>query len=400
MKPGVSAILSLGGGAHKPGWLDEAGLTRRPRAQGGRKSILRLILRIRLLRPSFKIAFGALVAEVADRGLRVRRVNFGFQVSGKPNFFILGAPKCGTTSVAHWLNGHPEIFMSPEKEPHFFNTDDKQLITTLDAYENLFQGACSRHRAVGEASVWYLSSAEAVPNILLYQPEARFIVMIRNPVEMAPALHAEMLLSGHENVDDFSTAWALQTERLHGRRLPALCWARRRLLYGEICSLGRQFQRLLSLAPGNRVLPVLLDDIVENPRREYLRVLDFLKVVDDGRVQFPIMNRARKPRWPRFARMLFVFTELKGRTGINFNLRLSAKLHAANIVDASRPALSPEMRAALQVHFAADIALLERLLNRDLGHWLEPAQPIASGDDLSELARATAKARDPDIAYA
>jgi hypothetical protein len=321
-------------------------------------------------------------------------------VSRKPNFFILGAPKCGTTSLAHWLKGHPETFMSPEKEPHFFNTDDKQLVTTLDAYENLFRAASSRHRAVGEASVWYLSSSEAIPNILLYQPEARFIVMLRNPVEMAPALHAEMVLSGHEGVGDFGTAWALQTERLHGRRLPALCWARRRLIYGEICSLGRQLQRLLSLAPQSRVLPILLDDIVDSPRREYLRVLDFLKVADDGRVQFPIMNSARKPRWPRFARMLFVFTELKGRTGINFNLRLSAKLHAANIVESPRPILSPEMRAALQVHFAADIALLERLLNRNLGHWLEAARPITSGEDLSEQARETPKVRDPDIAYA
>jgi hypothetical protein len=92
--------------------------------------------------------------------------------------------------------------------------------------------------------------------------------------------------------------------------------------------------------------------------------------------------------------MLFVFAELKGRTGINFNLRLSAKLHAANIVEASRPAPSPEMRAALQAYFAADIALLERLLNRDLGHWLEPPHP------LSERARAASKVPDPDIAHA
>ena len=85
------------------------------------------------------------------------------------------------------------------KEPHYFNTDDQQCVATLGDYELLFVDATDQHIAVGEASVWYLSSTEAVRNILRYQPEARFIVMVRNPVEMAPALPAEMLLSGHES---------------------------------------------------------------------------------------------------------------------------------------------------------------------------------------------------------
>jgi hypothetical protein len=107
----------------------------------------------------------------------------------KPNFFIIGAAKCGTTSLSVWLGGHPQIFMSSMKEPHFFNNDDRQAIRTLDDYEALFWSATEEHIAIGEASVWYLSSADAVPAILQYQPEAKFIVMLRNPVEMAPALH-------------------------------------------------------------------------------------------------------------------------------------------------------------------------------------------------------------------
>ena len=92
----------------------------------------------------------------------------GFEVTAvrKPNFFIIGAPKCGTTSLATWLSGHPNVFMSAVKEPHFFNTDDRRFISTLEAYENLFRAASSDHCAVGEASVWYLSSTEAVRNIL------------------------------------------------------------------------------------------------------------------------------------------------------------------------------------------------------------------------------------------
>jgi len=117
-----------------------------------------------------------------------------------------------------WLSEHPHIFMSPMKEPHFFNGDDRQAVGTLDRYEALFCSAREEHLAVGEASVWYLSSAEAVPAILRYQPEAKFVVMIRNPIEMAPSLHGEMVLSGHECEWRFSTAWTLQDERRQGGR--------------------------------------------------------------------------------------------------------------------------------------------------------------------------------------
>ncbi len=93
--------------------------------------------------------------------------------------------------------------MPEVKEPHFFNTDERQGVESLPAYESLFDKAGPRHVAVGEASVWYLYSSVAVASILRYRPDARFIVMLRNPVEMAPALHAEMLLGGHESVRDF-----------------------------------------------------------------------------------------------------------------------------------------------------------------------------------------------------
>jgi hypothetical protein len=86
----------------------------------------------------------------------------------KPTFFIIGAPKCGTTSLAAWLGTHPDAFMSPTKEPDFFNTDDRQGVTSLSEYEELFREARNNHIAVGEASVWYLSSSHAVHNILDY----------------------------------------------------------------------------------------------------------------------------------------------------------------------------------------------------------------------------------------
>jgi hypothetical protein len=287
----------------------------------------------------------------------------------KPTFFIIGAPKCGTTSLARWLSRHPQILIPEIKEPHFFNTDDRRSINSLDGYEKLFSESGGRRRCVGEASVWYLSSATAVPNILRYQPQARFIVMVRDPVEMAPALHGEMVISGHENVCDFATAWSLQEERRLGRRLPPLSWAKRRFLYGDICKLGLQIERLFSLVPRDRVMVICLDELADGPRAAYLRVLRFLGVEDDGRTDFPAYNKARKTRWPLATRLLFLALQIKNRLGLDLRLNLWNSFSAANLMESSRDGLSPEMTVALRKYFAADVALLGRLIDRDLSHW-------------------------------
>src|SRR6056297_204893 len=96
----------------------------------------------------------------------------------KPNFFIIGAPKCGTTSMARYLGEHPDIFFSDPKEPNFFNTDfsEKIRITTeIKEYLKLFQGA-DKYRRVGEGTVWYFFSKEAILYILKFNPEAKFIL--------------------------------------------------------------------------------------------------------------------------------------------------------------------------------------------------------------------------------
>jgi Sulfotransferase domain len=287
----------------------------------------------------------------------------------KPNFFILGAPKCGTTSLATWLGEHPNVFMSSYKEPHFFNTDDKRVVDSIDYYQSFFRGAGLQHRAIGEASVWYLSSTEAVRGILGFESEARFIVMLRSPVEMAPALHAEMLFTGMEDERDFATAWQLQAARRAGHKLPSSCSVPRRLFYADACSLGSQFERLLGMVPAHRVMPILLDDLRQNPRREYLRVLQFLEVIDDGRSDFAVKNAAKVRRWPFLVQLSRGVAAVRGRLGVRRGLGLWRRLDGMNRLDQRRQPLSPEFERTLKRYFAADVARLGRLLNRDLECW-------------------------------
>jgi hypothetical protein len=294
----------------------------------------------------------------------------------KPNFFIIGAPKCGTTSLWVWLDEHPQIFMSPIKEPHFFNSDDQQAITTLYQYQALFSGATEEHIAVGEASVWYLSSAKAVPAILRYQPEAKLIVMLRNPIEMAPALHGEMLLSGLEYEHEFPIAWSLQEKRRHGQQIRA-SWARRRFMYGEVCSLGMQLERLYKIVPSYRILTIILDDIRTDPRSEYLRVLKFLGVADDGRRDFPVYNPANGLRYPWIQRVASPILRLKYRLGVSGGLGLWTRVVNLMRVERPRKPLAPEMISVLNEYFSKDVELLGQLLGRDLRCWLSVSrEPI------------------------
>lgn len=295
-----------------------------------------------------------------------------------PNFFIIGAPKCGTTSLAAWLSEHPNIYISPWKEPRYFDRDLKtRARISWDAYSALFENATGEHIAVGEATVWYLYSAEAVPNIERELGNCRYIVMVRNPVEMAYALHEQLTLNGAEHIRDFKRAWEMSPLRRQGRGFRPLFISEPKLLdYQEVCSLGKQLERLYTVVPRERVLVLVIDDLREDARREYLRVLDFLGVPDDGRTDFALRNPAKRVRSTFIQE--FITIGMKLEVVLKSRLRIAPtvsqiwwRMNAWNKVPRPRPPMSPEMRQVLVSYFAQDVQKLSVLLNRDLSHWIQ-----------------------------
>lgn len=289
----------------------------------------------------------------------------------KPDFFILGAPKCGTTSLDAWLKSHPRIF-TPAKEPNYFNTKGFGM-TSLSQYEALFAGATDRHLAVGETSPKYLRCPDAVANILRYNPRARFIVMVRNPVDMAYSWHAQQLRNDNENMRDFEAAWNLQDERRAGRRIPRFCYDAANLLYGEVCSLGGQLQRVYEQVPAGRVHVVVFDDLKADAAGVYRSVLRFLRVPEDHRPVFEAHNPARVPRL-RYLNRILVDAPLRLKTALgirgSFNFyKWISKLRQLNTRIDHRPPLPQRLRHSLAEYFHDDVQLLGRLTGRDLSHW-------------------------------
>lgn len=297
----------------------------------------------------------------------------------KPNFFVIGAPKCGTTSLATWLSEHPNIYFSKFKEPSFFNTDRKFMGRfSLQEYEAMFQEAGSDHIAVGEGSTQYLMSSVAVKAILEYAENPRFIVCLRDPVEMVLSMYGQLRKMGIENAKDFETAWRLQKERARGKSIPVL--SRNvdpvALQYRRKCMLGEQVGRLFRTVDRGAVLVLLLEDMRENARREYARVLSFLEVEDDGRDDFPVYNPAQHMPM-RFSQTLQMATQLKRIFRIRRRFGLLHPFEKRLKKVGGKPAISESLRRELVLCFREDVLLLQELIGRDLSHW----QPLRMKGD-------------------
>lgn len=299
----------------------------------------------------------------------------------RPNFFIIGAPKCGTTAMSEYLRTHPSVFMSPQKEPHFFSTDVlRSNFRTLEEYLGLFAEAGSEP-VIAEASTSYIHSDEALGKLHGFNPEARLLVMLRRPTDLVYAYHGTALVTGEESEWNFERAWSLQLRRAAGESLPPGTLANC-LRYRWIGSLGSQVAKVLETFPRERVHFILFEDFVRDTRSEYLRLLEFLGIPDDGRVDFAKANEssqfrfrtlARAPRYVRAAGGPY-YRRVKKRLGLRWNLAglIVKPFDRFNKVTRPRPPLRPEFRQHLDEVFRDEVVKLEKILGRDLSAWRIP----------------------------
>lgn len=301
-------------------------------------------------------------------------------MSKDPNFFIVGAPKCGTTALATYLQSHPAVFMASPKEPHFFAHDFpiyKTELPDLDSYLALFAGAKPIHRRIGEASVWYLYSTMAAEAIRDFDPDALIIAMVRNPVDLVSSLHAQLLWSLDEDETDLKSAWELQAERASGQRIPERCRESAFLQYGEVGKLGRQLARYYDLFPTSQIMTIVFDEFASWPEQIYTDVLSFLGLAPDNRSEFPRVNVRKQHRFQLAARaiqrppvtLVKLYKAMKQTFGIK-GIALQKSLVRLNSKDDTAPAIEPEFRRTLVTHFSEDVRKLESLVGKDLTRWL------------------------------
>jgi hypothetical protein len=280
----------------------------------------------------------------------------------KPNFFIVGAPRCGTTSMYTYLRQHPEIYVSAHKEPHFFGSDLTPLpgaIREPELYGELFAGAGDRSR-VGEASVWYLSSTKAASEIRSFAPDARILILLRAPHRMLESLHGLFLRTGNEDLPTLEKALAAEPERRLGHRIPPGAYLPEALLYTDIARYAAQVERYLDAFGRENVHCIVFDDMVRDTAAVYRQALEFLGV--DPGFEAELDPRRANERVRMMAIRQLARTPPEVRRRIQFK---DMRLHES----APRIPLPAELAARLRELFATDVARLGALLDRNLTAW-------------------------------
>ncbi len=300
-----------------------------------------------------------------------------------PDFFVAGVPKAGTTALHSALARHPSLYMSPVKEPKFFLTDGpppaeggpgdlktyREHVWRRTAYEALFDGARAGH-IKGESTPFYLFSRDAQVRIKALIPDAKLIVVLRDPVERAHSNWAHMWSAGLDPSGDFLDACASEQQRI------AAGWADF-WRYTGLSMYGEQLRHLYTVFPRERVLVFRYRALLADPVPVLDRVCSFLGVRTGLLTEVPRENVTAQPH--ATARHSVVSAARRASTTLSALLpgHLGAKMtdQLENILQqdaAPRRPLTWEQREALVPVFKADIALLEDITGEDFSDWLQP----------------------------
>lgn len=310
---------------------------------------------------------------------------------------IVGAPRCGTTTLARLLESHPEVSFSNVKEPHYFalfdlnNLDDHELKETVrgEYLARYFPDIDPDSTVMAEGSVSYLYAPERLLPLLRLWPDAKFIIAVRDPLQQLPSYHQRLLHQGDETVEDFEKAWRLNEERRAGRRVPRTCLDARQLQYDEAARFGKHVGHFFDIVGRDRCHVVVFDDLKSDPAKAYKGMLDFLGLrrapMPEG--WNPRPARGAKIKWlqrllkrPPIARSILAGEKFRKRVAAkpqrdpSWPLRTIMSVRRA-LLQWNRTApppirLSPSFVQEIRETLRDDVANLSGLLNRDLSHWL------------------------------
>lgn len=274
--------------------------------------------------------------------------------------------------------------MSEVKETNYFATDfphlQKVTYQSVEDYHLLFRNASSKHMIAGEASPFYMFSKVAFENMKAYEPNAKVILVLRNPVDFIQSYHQLNLSLLREDVTDLGQAWDLYDVRKQGKHIPPSARQPELVYYQEMGCFAKHVRHLYAIFPQEQIRIYLFDELVTSPKNVYEDILSFIGIPSDGRVDFPRVNAGFVVKSSLMAKILhppqFIYKPFMNLIGLfgpkmmkNIFL-LYDRLEHLNTSESKRQKLPPELRARMLAYFRPDIEQLARLLQRDLSHWL------------------------------
>ena len=274
-----------------------------------------------------------------------------------PTFLIVGSAKAGTTSVYHYLEQHPQVYMSPVKEPQYFSLTGQGrpkgaamigVTPTQEKYLELFKGV-SDQKAVGEASTAYLLSPTAAKRIAEAIPDVKIIIILRNPADRA---FSGYLMQLRNATDNGRVEEAFDSDKKYVRHS----------FYYENIS------RYIEYFPREQIGFFLFEELRKNPDQVMRRVYRFLGVDDNFQAEIQQHNQAWVPKY----RLL---------NSVRERLLRSEKLRKAlqdtaikrwfrRLTRVEPPRMTDEIYQRLIAYYREDIEKTQRLTGLDLSSWL------------------------------
>jgi hypothetical protein len=296
-----------------------------------------------------------------------------------PNFLIVGAAKSGTTSIAKYLAFHPQVYMAgvdinlPElkMEPSYFCSS--YGVSNRLQYQELFKQSSGKI-AVGESSHSYLTSPESAEWIRRDIPDAKIIIILRDPISRAFSLYNWMRFYGYEWAFPFSKAIVEEEKRYDSRwfRFHAPIYFRN-YFYLKTGLYYEQVLKYLKVFSREKVLILLFDDLVSDYRKIIIKIANFLEIDNEFPVDPHIYNTTNGCLKLEWLNSLFAYGSFLKNKVTPFHLPIISSLRYKylhlNISEESRYELG-DYREKLKPFFKEDLEKLSNLIVEDCAKWV------------------------------
>lgn len=273
-----------------------------------------------------------------------------FSQINAPNFFILGAGRCGSTGLHNLLRQHPDIFMTDPKEPTFFCKPFQVIKNPIDYFE-LYEAAS--HEAIrGEASHAYLSHPATAKVLRALFPDAKMLITLRNPADRAYSMYHWMRRFGWEHYRTFEAALAAEEKRRNSKRFMKNCPQYfYNYLYFRASLYGEQLQRYFELFPRDQFHIIKFEEYIVDPVSYLKKIFQFLGVDPDfsPKLNVPRNDGSFTARFP--GAHYYITTQMRGL----WKVRKASKTLLKKVNKTKTQPLSKETRNMFLDRCASDL---------------------------------------------
>ena len=299
-----------------------------------------------------------------------------------PNTFIIGFPKCGTTALSNFLGQHPEVYFSPEKETSVYQNSVQRRKISYEKYLTMFEPAdLSKHKVIAEGGIRNICTETGISEILRSKPNAKFIVMIRNPLQASISHFLQN--SGIEVAKNFEEQWKKNMKDPERKDLNKT----HNIFQGRPASLYLYYdkiKRLYDITKFKNVHFIFFEDFKKSNINTFKKLCQFLEIDDSFIPSFKHVNQRSIGKNVVLAKTYNYLSKYTHNIRGHLNLiglnkkteKIRKKLGLTNILVTTDPKSiekaawhSEKTKQEMLDWFTPDIEKLEKLLDKDLSHW-------------------------------